>query len=230
MHIARYAYFLLLLTPPAGAADAWQDPQSIRDAVIAFAQRQAEPDTRYEITVDAVDSRIRLPKCGNSLDVRGNNNFKPIGTATVVVRCNAAQGWMTYVPIRIKAFRKLAVLANPVLRGSVLHERDIVLREFDLGTFPNGYFASADAVVGKTAKRSLVSGTVLSPTMLAAARWVTRGDLVTLLIDAGGLQVRAQGEALADGSESDQIKARNVITGKIVNGHVVGPGILRVRL
>lgn len=230
MRITLCLLFFAATSSGAVAGDAWHDPQSIRDAVIEFILKHGEPATRYEIAVEAVDARLRLPVCGKPLDVRGNAGFRPAGTVTVMVRCNAARGWMTYVPARIRAHRKIVVLANAVLRGSTIRERDLELREYDVGGYPFGYFSKVDDVAGKTAKRSLVAGTVLTPAVLKIAPWITRGETVTLLVNAGGLQVRAQGEALSDGSENKPIKARNILTGKIVEGHVVGPGLVKVSM
>jgi flagella basal body P-ring formation protein FlgA len=228
----RIATGLLIaaLAASAGAGERFQDPESIRESVVKFVLGQGEPNTRYEIAVDAVDSRLRLPQCGNSLDVRGNAGFRAAGVVTVAVRCNAARGWMTHVPVRIKAFRKLAVLKNAVSRGASVRESDVVLREYDISAYPTGFFTSADGVAGKIAKRSLVAGTVLGPAHVISRRWVSRGETVTLLVNAGGLQVRAQGEALADGAENDRVRARNTLTGKIVDGRVVEPGVLHVNM
>jgi flagella basal body P-ring formation protein FlgA len=223
-------FVTLALACGAAAAEPLQDPESIRSAVVQFVLGKGEPNTRYEIVVDSVDERLRLPQCGNSLDVRGNPGFRPAGMVTVAVRCNSARGWVTHVPVRVKAFRQLAVLTNAVLRGSSVGATDIALREYDISAHPNGFYTRESSVVGKIAKRSLVTGTVLSPAHLKASRWVTRGETVTLLVNAGGLQVRAQGEALADGAENDRVRARNTLTGKVVDGRVVGPGVLRVNM
>ncbi len=221
----------LLALPGLAMADAsYQSPDSIRAAVVEYVLSNAEANTRYEVTVDSVDERLRLPECGKALEIRGNPGFKLLGTTSVSVRCNEARAWMIHAPVRIKAYRKLAVLTAAVLRGATIRPSDVTLREFDISNYPGGFFSSVENVAGKIAKRSLSAGTVLSPMFVNATRWVSRGETVTLIVHAGGLQVRAQGEALADGSENDRVRARNTLTGKIVDGRVISPGVLHVNM
>lgn len=195
-----------------------------------YVRANGEPDARYEVTTDAPDSRLQLPLCAETLQVFLPPGHRLLGSTLVGVRCNTQQSWVIYVSTHIKLLRKVAMLRNAVARGSRIEIGDLVFSEKDIGSLVTGYFVDAQQVVGKLAKRSLPPGLVLTPAQLIAPRWVTRGEFVTLLIDVGGLQVRARGEALADGGENDRIKARNVLSGKIVAGIVSGPGTVRIQM
>lgn len=230
----RYAAAALLMllpwTAPTWAAEAAQDFAPIESAVIKYVMAHADPHTRYEITLDRLDPRLRLPVCGKPVEVFAPPGYRPLGTTTLGVRCKQTRNWSIYVTAHIKAFRHIAVLTNPVARGSIIKSTDVVLREHDVGRLSGGYFSDTQHVAGHHAKRSLSAGMVLSPGELSAPRWVTRGQTVTLFVDTGSLQVRAQGEALADGAENDLVKVRNTMSGKVVNGFVTAPGTVRVKM
>jgi len=212
------------------AADAIQDFAPIESAVIDYVMAHADPHTRYEITLNPLDARLRLPECGRPIDVFAPPGYRPMGTATLGVRCNQDRSWIIYVSAHIKAFRRIAVLTSAVMRGTAIKPGDIVLREQDVGSLNSGYFFDEQHVIGKLAKRSLSAGMALSPNELTAPRWVARGQVVTLFVDSNGLQVRAQGEAMVDGAENDLVKVRNVLSGKVVDGFVTAPGTVRVKM
>jgi flagella basal body P-ring formation protein FlgA len=212
------------------AAAGFQDLDGIRAAVTRHVLGRAEPRTRYEISVDGLDPRLQLARCPHEPEVFEPPGYRASGTTTLGVRCNAQRAWMIYVPVTIRTYRKIAVLAQPVARGASIGAEHLRFQEYDVSSINAGYFIDTTAVVGKLAKRSLNAGVVLTTSHLAAPRWVSRGEIVTLLVDIGGLQVRARGEALADGGENDVVRARNLLSGKVIDGVVSAPGTLLVRM
>lgn len=222
--------FLWLLALPTLGGEAWQDPATIREAAVRFVLAQAEPRVRYEVNIEQLDARVRLKRCSQPLDVQGGNGFRPGSNVTLAIRCTDAQAWLIHVPVRIRAFRPVVVLKNAVLRGATLRPTDVETREFDVSGFAAGYLADTDLAIGKIAKRSLAVGTVLAPSHLKPPHLVRRGDTVTVLLNNGGLQIRAQAQALGDGGENERVRARNIATGKIIDGTVIGPGLLRIHM
>ena len=231
MHYIAAAWIVLLAwSAPGWATEAAQEFAPIKSAVVDYVMSHADPHTRYEITLDAFDPRLRLPVCSQPIEVFAPPGYRPMGTATLGVRCNQARSWLIHVSAHIKAFRRIAVLASAVPRATPIKAADVVLREHDIGRLVGGYFLDEKEIIGKLAKRPLSAGMVISPNELSAPRWVTRGQVVTLFTDSAGLQVRAQGEALADGAENQLVKVRNVVSGKVISGLVTAPGIVRVQM
>jgi len=231
MRYTAAAWIVLLpWTTVVWATEAAQDFAPIESAVVDYVMAHADPHTRYEIALNPLDARLRLPVCGRPIEVFAPPGYRPMGTATLGVRCSQDRSWVIYVTAQIKAFRRIAVLTNAVVRGTNIKPSDVVLREQDVSSLSSGYFFDEQQVVGKLAKRSLSAGMVISPNELTAPRWVARGQVVTLFVDSGGLQVRAQGEAMADAAENDLVKVRNVLSGKVVDGFVTAPGTVRVKM
>lgn len=229
----RSAAFLSLLITginPAVCGEKMQDISHLDTTIGEFVRASGEANARYDVKIDPPDERLKLPLCAESLQVFLPPGHRLLGATLVGVRCNTSRSWVIYLSTHIKLYRKVVLLSNAVARGARVERRDIVLSERDIGNLNTGYFVDAAQVVGKLAKRPLAPGLVLTPLQLTVPRWVTRGEIITLLIEVGGLQVRAQGQALADGRENDRVKARNILSGKIVDGIVSGPGTVRLHL
>lgn len=232
MHCTFNTWMMLLplSVTPVWATEVVQDFAPIETAVINYVLANADAHTRHEITLNPPDARLRLPACGRALEIFPPPGYRPMGIATLGVRCSQERSWVIYVTAHIKVFRRIAVLGNAVMRGAALKPSDIVFQETDVGGLSGGYYSDEQSIVGKLAKRSLSAGTAISPNQLTAPRWITRGQVVTLFIDSGGLQVRAQGEAMVDGAENDLVRVRNAISGKVIDGFVTAPGIVRVKM
>ncbi|MEO6369387.1 MAG: flagellar basal body P-ring formation chaperone FlgA, partial [Steroidobacteraceae bacterium] len=59
---------------------------------------------------------------------------------------------------------------------------------------------------------------------------VKRGQRVTLVASVGGLEVRAQGEAMADASATGRVRVLNLSSRKVVEGQVESGDRVRVSL
>ncbi len=59
---------------------------------------------------------------------------------------------------------------------------------------------------------------------------VRRGQQVTLIAANGGVQIRAQGQALTEGAAADRVRVQNVSSLKVVEGVVESDGVVRVGL
>ncbi|HAV88201.1 MAG TPA: flagella basal body P-ring formation protein FlgA, partial [Pseudomonas sp.] len=67
-------------------------------------------------------------------------------------------------------------------------------------------------------------GQVLTPAMLELAEVIRRGDQVVISAGNQSVNVRMPGEALTDGAPGEQIRVKNLRSGRIVRARVTGPG------
>lgn len=96
------------------------------------------------------------------------------------------------------------------------------------GTPPPGAVASIDEVVGLEARVTLYAGRPIPLGSLTAPALVERNQLVAILFQQGGLEIRAEGRALGRGAEGDSIRIMNLASRSTVNGRVAGPGLVVV--
>lgn len=229
-YLTAFLYGLFFVNQDAWCEVPAHDFSNLDVVITEYVLANSAPTARYQVQVNALDPRLRLPRCAERVEIFTPTGHRLQGTTLLGVRCNTARAWVIYVSAQVKVFRNVATLVRAVARGSAVENDDIEFREHDVGNFSLGYFLDAANLVGKLAKRALPLGIILTPAHLSAPRWVTRGEIVTLLLDTGTMQVRAQGEALADGTENQHVKTRNVLSGKIVEGIVSAPGTVRVRM
>lgn len=81
---------------------------------------------------------------------------------------------------------------------------------------------------GKVAKRTLLPGRYVPVNALREAYLFEKGVSVQMLFVAGGLTIAATGVTMEPGSIGDEVKVRNVDSGKILSGVVMADGTIRV--
>ncbi|WP_246728316.1 flagellar basal body P-ring formation chaperone FlgA [Microvirga terricola] len=118
----------------------------------------------------------------------------------------------------------VTIYPGDTIRQSMLKERG----------FPPNYRArsavidSSVALVGKMARRTLLPGEPIPFNAVDDPRLVTRGVATQLVFHEGGLTITAMGAPLQSGSLGEQIRVRNMDTGRIVLGTVQADGRIRI--
>ena len=219
----------LLLALPAAATSPMQSHASIRDAARQHAAASADvPGGRAEITVNPLDSRLRLTACDRPLETYDSPNGLNRGRGVVGVRCTGSKPWKIFVPVSIAVIERVVVTRRPLVRGQALQADDLVLDETDVSRLHKAYFTRIEDVIGLRSKRALGAGKTLHAGLLKREKLVRRGKAVSIIASVGGLKVSVRGKALADGSQGDQIRVENLASGKIVSGTVAGDRLVKV--
>lgn len=211
------ALFALWVSAAAQAGEVaahFQDVAKLREAAAAFAAARAQPGDRVEAIVD---EHTRLPPCQAPLESYGVASS--ITAQTVALRCTRP-AWTVYVPVRLQAVREVLVAARPLARGETLGADALRVERRELSTLQQGYLAPGAAIAGKQLSRAVAAGAALSPADLAAAFAIRRGQQVTLVGHAGGLEVRARGKALADAAIDQRVSVENSSSKRIIEGVV----------
>ncbi len=208
-----------------------QSPSSIGEAVTAYLSGQnASAVVAPRITVGHIDSRLRLGHCDQTLEVFTPPGQRTIGSITVGVRCSAPVNWTIYVQATVALYQPVLIARRPLPRGTKLTAADIDVVEKDIARLTLGYLSELADAEGMVLKRSISGGTVLHPGLVQHPVSIRRGERVTILGSTGGIEVRMEGVALADGSKGELIRVRNLSSGREVEAIVVSPGMVQVRL
>ncbi len=199
--------------------------------VETFVAAHVNPAHRdVEISVGALDSRLRLAACDSALDTFFATGSRAWGNTTVGVRCQGAHPWSIYVPVRVQVFKSILVSAHPLPRGKVLAETDMVIERRDLAALRGGYLVDTDDARGQVVRRPLGLGMPLSPDALEAPRLVERGERITIIARSGGLEVRMAGKALMHGALGDRIQVRNLSSKRTLEARVLASGTVQVAM
>jgi flagella basal body P-ring formation protein FlgA len=92
----------------------------------------------------------------------------------------------------------------------------------------DSYLTDVAELSGRTLKRPLGAGTALTVDAMADDLLVRRGQRVTLLASAGGLEVRAAGLAMSDAPAAGRVRVQNLSSNRIVEGVVETADVIRI--
>lgn len=212
-------------------AEAYQSLSAIQ-ALAEQQVRNAAPSKVGVLQVQAgnLDPRLRLAQCPNTPEAFLPNGMSLGPRATVGVRCTQGTQWTVYVAVAIESEAPVLILNRPVTHDTPIKPGDVEVSVRRLPGVSSGYLTDAAQLTGQSAKRDLAAGVILTPGMLQATTLIHRGQQVTLLASAGGLEVRAEAVALTDGSANGRIRVKNLNTAKVVEGIVDNASLVRVDL
>jgi flagella basal body P-ring formation protein FlgA len=149
------------------------------------------------------------------------------GATQVRLRCEGRPSWVRYARVGVQQQGRIAVLRQPLARGAALTADHLEWKSADVMQEPADVMT---AFAEGTARRELAAGTVLRASQFVAPAAIQRGQRVTLLSRAAGMEVRAPGEALADARLGGRVAVRNQHSRRVVEGIAGADGIVEVRL
>jgi flagella basal body P-ring formation protein FlgA len=185
---------------------------------------------RYEIQVNPLDPRLRMPLCDKELTATLESPAQPLGRVTVRVRCDGASPWTVFVPAQVRLFREVVTTTRPLKRSAIINPEDVTLRERDISQINQGYLTSVDQAIGQKLVRPMVSDQVITLVHMEQAEVVRKGDQVVISARSGTLNVRMPGEALSNGGMNEQIKVKNLNSQRVIKARVTAPGQVEVAL
>ncbi len=197
----------------------------------AAAASQPDPTQplRLELSVGALDSRLKLAPCGNV------EPYLPPGTrlwghGRVGLRCvDGMTKWNVSVPVTVKAFGKAWMVRSPVVAGSPLARSDVVLAEVDWAEDTNPVLPDAAQWLGQTATRNLNTGQVLRAGLVRATQVFQAGTQVRVVAEGPGFQVSGDAQALTVGVVGQTARVR-MDNGRVANGTVLDARTVKIEL
>ena len=226
----RTAWIPALLLASTAGAQSWQAPADIQKRAEEFLVTQFSAAThKVFASADALDPRLRLAACAQALEVALPSTTRIGARVTVGVKC-AAPRWAVYVPVRIETEMPVLALRRALDRNSPVTAADVEQRTLRVPGLSAGYLNNVEQLAGRHLKRGAAPGTPLTVDLLAEDILVRRGQRVALVISAGGLEVRAQGEAISDATAAGRVRVLNLASRRIVEGQVESREVVRVSL
>lgn len=220
----------LILPAPTLSAGAVQSHDSIRDA----ARRYIEQATGYSmpptVTVNRLDNRLRLQACNKPLEAFSPPGRRKLGRVTVGVRCNGNKPWSLYVPVTVALFSNVVVVTRDLPRGAILTSGDLKLVKQDIARLNRGFMEQPTQAIGKTLKRSLQRGQVLTPRQITAPQTIKKGSRVAIIASNSAMRVSMRGKALSGGATGERIRVQNLSSKRELEATIISPGVVKVSM
>ncbi|MCX7051316.1 MAG: flagellar basal body P-ring formation chaperone FlgA [Proteobacteria bacterium] len=215
---------LLTLLVPLLAAAGVQDLSEIRAAAESAIGVNG---TGISVTAEPPDRRLRLAPCGQPLS---SNLATPIrnGRASVRVACQGQIPWSVLVTVRLETEAEVVVARRSLPVGTVLGEDEMkIIRRRLPGTI-DCCATDIAAMAGQRVRRPIAAEAVITLDSIEAPPLVRRGEIVTVVADAAGFEVRSVGTALADAREGDAVRIRHSTSLRIIQARADSRGVVRV--
>jgi len=215
----------------AGPDTAFESLARIRASAEAYVRAQLPGDaSKATVSADQLDSRLHFAHCFSPLRASLPSGAALQARTTVGVSCDTGAAWTVYVPVTAQSEITLLVLRKPVAQGARLAAEDVEVQKRKLSGTGIAFLTDVADLKRRTVKRPLPVGTALSIDMFTADVLIHQGQEVTLIATGGGVQVRARGRALANGSAGTRLRVQNLSSLKVVEGVVENEDVIRVAL
>jgi flagella basal body P-ring formation protein FlgA len=129
----------------------------------------------------------------------------------------------------VTALESIPVLNKPLARNDIITVDDLDLVRQPIGQTSGGTVFEVEQLVGMQLTRALDAGATLRLSNLRKPDVIKRGQQVTLVSGAKGLEVRIAGKALGNAAEGEIVTVSNLSSGKRVQGIAHADGTVSVQ-
>lgn len=194
-----------------------EDVQRAAEQLLIERVTGAAPGAKLFVSAGALDARLRLPACSQPIEAFLPAGAQPAARTTVGVRC-ASPNWAVYVPVSVESEVQALVLKRALPRLSPVETADVEVQARRVPGFPSSYLRDASSLAGHHLRLAAGPGTALTVDLLSPDAVIRRGQRVTLLSRAGGIEVAAAGEAMGDAAADGRVRVQNLGSRKVVEG------------
>ena len=122
---------------------------------------------------------------------------------------------------------RIVVPAHDIARGDTVSQSDLTFATVAGEGLMGGTVTTIGAIDGMQARRVLRAGEPLQASDMRRPVVVTKGQTVTMLFNAPGVELSAMGRALGEGGVGDTVSVQNPASFRIVGAVITGPGTVR---
>jgi flagella basal body P-ring formation protein FlgA len=216
--------------PPANADSARVEVQTLRELLIQdLAQRLSLPPDSIQMRFNPADEKtlnLSRPQFKFNIEPSRVYNLGRVEWNVTIFAGGSSQ--KAHIKADAFAWRQQVVLMRPLAYKQVIRPDDVVGRRTLVGQLESEPLLSMDQVVGQQTALQLKPGTVLTARMVEAVPLVRAGQLVTVILSQGRVQVKTAGRAMENGAYGQTIRVRNEQTRDIYEAVVTGPQTTRL--
>jgi flagella basal body P-ring formation protein FlgA len=200
-------------------------------------------DTRslQSVLTEDIATRLNLPAAALQVDFRAEDrgllsltslqvkfDIEPHRTAElgewrwVVSITSGVTTRKVQIIAQVRAWQEQVVVKNLVAFKNTIRAEDVEVRRALVDRIGDGA-APLDAVVGSAAVRELKPGMVITPRLIAPVELARSGQLITVIMRRGGVEIRTVATAMEAGSYGQTIRVKNNATRQPFDVVLVGP-------
>ncbi|WP_462157607.1 flagellar basal body P-ring formation chaperone FlgA [Pseudoalteromonas sp. GB56] len=185
------------------------------------------PDQQLQVHAVDLDSRIPERYCEQLPEMVAATSPPFNRQVAVQLKCNSPAVWTQYVHVRIEKLSPIVVAKENIGRGQLIDAQSVTVAMRPQHFVRAQYVEEPELIVGSRSKRSIRQGSPINANQLCM---VCKGDNVNIIATINGLTIKTSGEALEDGAIGDNVRVRNVKSGRQVNAQVTAVETVTVNI
>jgi flagella basal body P-ring formation protein FlgA len=127
-------------------------------------------------------------------------------------------------PAAATAGVRVVVPAHDIPRGQTISESDLTYATLPGNAMMAGVVTSITAAKDMEARRMLRAGEAFRSDDVRRPIVVTKGETITMLFNAPGVELTATGRAMSEGGVGDTVMVQNPASFRMINGVISAPG------
>lgn len=152
---------------------------------------------------------------------KGHNELVEYVRLKAVVTVNGALENKVELCGWLDVFETVVCASRSLKRGTVIKPKDIYLERRNISSMMEDVVLDMNQVVGLMTKHNIKDNDTLKRWVLKQSPVVQRGDMVTILVQSGGLRVTAPGKVLDDGFKGQAVSVLNTMSSKKIIARVI---------
>lgn len=211
--------------------DAYSQDQSFIEAKIGdFIRKIYNDDDDLQIKFGNIPAPLRGRPNVKNINFAKAPDTKGDGVCLVeFVDAKNNRDRSVYVPFRAIKQTKVFILTHSGKKNDVLRLESVTTKETLFNEKKPGYPSRLDDIVGRTLKKDVAAGTVITYSMLDDPVVIQKGEIVNIVVENKKLMVRAKGKAMEKGRVGESIRVKNTLSEKEVFGKVVDDNTILVK-
>ena len=149
-------------------------------------------------------------------------------TGRFVVQVRLSSGRLYGMQGKVEDGMDVPVLTRALKTGEIVASDDVMFVRMAASRVPRGTVGDAEKLVGFSAKRQLRAGLPLRESDVQKPLVVRKGDAVTMVFRAPGIELTSRGKAMTDGGVGDTVAVVNAQSLKQIDAVVTGAGAVNV--
>ncbi|TDO98208.1 flagellar basal body P-ring formation chaperone FlgA [Marinomonas balearica] len=160
-----------------------------------------------------------LPKCNQPIKIE---NQRPNATkrTNYAISC-LSPTWKSFIPVSQSILIDGIKASTPISRGTAITSSNTTIGKVDITTIRGHIYTLKTPPYGLIASRNIRINTFITDSITKQPILVKKGARVLIIAQSGLISVKMNGTAMENGVKGQQIRVKNVSSGRIVYGKVV---------
>jgi len=228
MLLALFVSFLYSAFAWPETEPSYQDLEQLRQQALEFLQRLPSIDSKTRISVEAIDTRIKLTTCSN-VEFSLPYSSKQRGTIRLSVSCSKPKAWSLFISASILESKTYFITRTGLDKDHSIQKQDLIETEVFTVHTPLGAISDPQPILGRSLTHPLLPGVAVRMTDLNPEPSLARGQTVKVIGIGSGFEITRTGQLLANANPGQKVQVRTV-SKQVITGIARSGGTVEVSL